>query len=113
MTKEQYLMMCEQLGNEPIQEEIPADFSDFPYEVQEAINIFTILPDVWEGMSGTYMGKNYSILPYLFDEIFEVSNKQQTMQFILIIGRIVMENHTRAQKERQRKAKTKAKTKKA
>lgn len=106
-------MMCEQLGSEPIPEEIPADFTDFPFEVQEAINIFTILPDNWEGMSGTYMGKDYSILPYLMDEIFEVADKKQTMQILLIIGRIVMNQHTQAQKERQRKAKTKSKTKKA
>jgi hypothetical protein len=57
MTKERYLMMKEQLGEEPVEEEIPAGFEDFPYEVQEAINIFSILPDVWEGFSGTYMGK--------------------------------------------------------
>ena len=107
MTKEQYLMMCEQLGNEPIESEIPADFADFPYEVQEAINIFSILPDNWEGMSGTYLGKDYSILPYLMDEIFEVADKKQTMQLLLIIGRLVMENHSREQKARQRKAKAK------
>lgn len=112
MTRKQYLMMCEQLGNEPIESEIPADFTDFPYEVQEAINIFSILPDNWEGMLGTYMGKDYSILPYLFDEIFEVSDKKQSMQLILIIARIVTEQYSKQQKERQRKAKTASKTKK-
>jgi len=108
MSKEQYLMMCEQLGNEPLPEEIPADYSDFPYEVQEAINIFTILPDVWDGMSGTYMGKDYSLLPYLFDEIFEVEDKKQSMQILLMIGRLVSNMHSKSQKERQRKAKTKS-----
>ena len=107
MTKEQYLDMCEQLGSEPLQEEIPADFEDFPYPVQVAINIFYILPDIFEGMSGTYMGKNYSILPYLFDEIYEVENKQQTLQFILMIGNIVSSQYAAKQKERERKAKTK------
>ena len=100
-------MMCEQLGSEPIPEEIPASFEDFPYSVQEAINIFSILPDSWEGMSGTYMGKDYSILPYLMDEIFQVDNKQQTMQFLLMIGSIVMNIRASEQKARQRKAKTK------
>lgn len=108
MTREQYLMMCEQLGNEPIDEEIPMDFNEFPNVVQEALNIFSILPDNWEGMSGTYMGKDYSILPYLMDEIFCVEDKQQTMQFLLIIGNIIMEIRSREQKARQRKAKTKA-----
>ena len=105
MTKEQYLRMCEQLGSEPIPEEIPADFSDFPIDVQEAINIFSILPDNWEGMSGTYMGKDYSILPYLMDEIFQVNDKQMTMKLLLIIGRIVMDNQARLQKQRMQKAK--------
>ena len=108
MTKEHYLRMCEQLGTEPIPEEIPADFSDFPFEVQEAINIFSILPDNWEGFSGTYMGKDYSILPYLMNEIFKVDDKQFNMKVLLIIGRIVMEQHSRMQKERMRKAKTKS-----
>ena len=108
MTKKQYLLMCEQLGNEPLAEEIPAEFEDFPYDVQTALNIFSILPDNWEGMSGTYMGKDYSILPYLFDEIFEVEDKKQTMQLLLIIARLVMDNHSQRQKEQQRKAKTKS-----
>ena len=107
MTKKQYLLMCEQLGNEPIEEEIPADFEDFPYEVQEVIQIFSILPDIWEGMSGTYMGKDYSILPYLMDEIFQVHNKQQAMQMLLSIGNIVMNIRSSEQKARQRKAKNK------
>ena len=100
-------MMCEQMGSEPIAEEIPADFSDFPWEVQTAINIFYILPDRFEGMSGTYMGKDFSILPYLFDEIYGIENKKQTMQFILLIGRIVSKQYSDAQKARERKAKNK------
>ena len=100
-------MMCEQLGSEPIEEEIPADFADFPYVIQEALNIFMILPDNWEGFSGTYMGKDYSILPYLMDEIFKVEDKQQTMTYLLEIGKIVMDIRSREQKERQRKAQKK------
>lgn len=101
-------MMCEQLGNEPIPSEIPVEYADFPYEVQEAMNIFSILPDVWDGMSGTYMGKDYSLLPYLFDEIFEVTDKKQTMQLLLMVAKIVAEHHSEAQKARQRKAKSKS-----
>ena len=105
MTKEQYLLMCDELGTEVDYKQVPADYNDFPFEVQVALQIFSILPDNWEGMSGTYMGKDYSILPYLFDEIFEVENKQLTMKFLLIIGGIVMEQRTQQQKARQRKSK--------
>lgn len=107
MTQQQYLSMMEQLGQEPNPDEIPPDFSDFPIEVQEAIQIFSILPDIWEGMSGTYMGKDYSILPYLMDEIFEVEDRKQILQLLLIIGRLVAENHSRAQKQRMQNAKRK------
>lgn len=106
MTKEQYLLMCENLGTEPNPEEIPAEFSDFPVQVQEALQIFSILPDNWEGMSGTYMGKDYTILPFLMNEIFLVDNKQLTMKYILFIGSIVMEQYSKKQQARQRKAKT-------
>ena len=106
MTREQYFMMCEQLGSEPITSEIPTDFSDFPFVVQQAIQIFSIIPSIWEGMSGTYMGKDYSILPYLFNEIYEVENKQLMMKFILMIENIVREQYAQQQKARQRKAKT-------
>lgn len=111
MTREQYLLMCEQLGTEPIDSEIPADFSDFPPIVQQAIQIHSILPGNWEGMSGTYMGKDYTLLPYLFEEIYEVENKQLMMRFILTIENIIREVYTQQQKARQRKAKTKSKSK--
>ncbi len=97
-------MLCEQLGNEPLAEEMPADFNDFPYDVQIAISIFSILPDRWEGMSGTYMGKDLNILPYLA-EIYEVDNQTQLLQFINMIGGIVMEQRSNEQKARQKKQK--------
>ena len=45
MTRERYLEMCEQMGNEPIQEEIPPDIEDFPSIVNEAVNTFNMLGD--------------------------------------------------------------------
>ena len=50
MSAEQYYMMCEQLGTEPKEEEVPADFEDFPHTVQMAMNIHAVLPDKWEGL---------------------------------------------------------------
>ena len=108
MNREQYFLMCEQLGTEPLDSEVPAEFSDFPFEVQEVINIFSILPDKWEGMSGTYMGKDYSILPYLFDNVFEVLDVKVSMKLLLVIDRIVKEQYAQKQAERNRKNKTKS-----
>ena len=52
--------MCEQMGWEPKDEEIPKDPSDLSYNVQCALILYEALPDIWEGMSGSWMGKNYS-----------------------------------------------------
>lgn len=58
MTKDAYFEMCEALGNEPLESEIPVDFDDFPLEVQQAFNAYKMLRDEWDTMSGSYLGKS-------------------------------------------------------
>ena len=58
MTKEQYFEMCEAMGNEPVESEIPVDFEDFPLEVQQAFNAYRMLRDEWDTMNGNYLGKS-------------------------------------------------------
>lgn len=58
MTKEQYFEMCEMLGNDPIDSEIPVEFEDFPIEMQQAFNVYRMLRDEWDAMSGSYLGKS-------------------------------------------------------
>jgi len=108
MDKKKYLMMCEQLNKTPVPSEIPASFEDFPKPVRDAILIYSILPDVWEGFGGTFLGKDYSILPYLAHEVYGIENHSQLMQFLIIINNIVSKN--RAEKQRQEKAKSKRKS---
>lgn len=68
MSAEQYLKMCEQLGEEPDPDKIPKDLSDMPDFVLCAIEIFNSLPDNYSGgMATMYVGKDYSALPVLFD----------------------------------------------
>lgn len=71
MSKESYFELCEALGTEPVEEEIPVEIEDFPLEVQEAINIYFKLRDEWDGMNGVYMGKSYAGLQDILD-ILEV-----------------------------------------
>lgn len=73
MTKELYFEMCEALGNEPIEEEIPVEIEDFPDEVQEAISIYYRLRDEWDTMNGIYMGKSYAGLGDILD-ILEIDH---------------------------------------
>ena len=109
MDKKQYLLMCEQLDKEPDPAEMPAEFNDFPKVVQDAIMIYSILPDVWESMGGTFLGKDYSILPYLTEKVYDIQDHPQLMQFLLMINNIVSSH--RAEKQRQQQAKAKSKKK--
>jgi hypothetical protein len=67
MTKEVYFEMCEALGTDPLESEIPVEMEDFPEEVQEAVNVYYKLRDEWDTMNGVYMGKSYTGLSDILD----------------------------------------------
>lgn len=73
MTKDAYFEMCEMMGSEPDPDEIPVEFADLPDIVQQALEIYGFLPDRWEGMSATFLGKDYSIAFDLF-KTYEIDN---------------------------------------
>jgi hypothetical protein len=78
MTKEQYFEMCEQLGTEPLEDEIPMEVEDFPDEVQQAIVVYYRLRDEWDTMNGIYLGKSYTGLGEILD-IFEVEKEDRKL----------------------------------
>lgn len=84
MTKEQYFEMCEQLGSEPQEEEIPVEYDDFPLEVQEALQIYNNLQDNWDYMGGNYIGKNLTGFKDILD-IFEVAKKDRRSIYELVM----------------------------
>ena len=53
----------EQLGKEPIEEEIPPDFEDLPEVVVDAVATFNMLGDRAYPEIG-YVGKDYTNLQY-------------------------------------------------
>jgi len=74
MTKEKYLAMCEQLGQEPSEAKCPPDYEDFPLPLQQAIEVFNRLGDrVFPDIG--YMGKDYTALP-LHIEVVSVEEKE-------------------------------------
>lgn len=89
VTKETYFEICEQLGSQPIEEEIPVEMEDFPDEIQEALNIYFRLRDDWDGFSGKYMGKNFTGLSDILD-IYQIpkSSRQDLLDWIFIIDRV-------------------------
>jgi hypothetical protein len=83
MTKEQYFDMCDQLGAEPVESEIPVEFDDFPIEVQLALSIYRMLRDEWEYINGNYLGKNLNGIFELF-EVYEIDRKDKKFYLELI-----------------------------
>jgi hypothetical protein len=66
MTKDKYFEMCEMMGSEPVDSEIPIEIEDFPELVIQCFLIYRILPDIWDTMNGNYLGKDYSLIFSLF-----------------------------------------------
>ena len=83
MDTEQYLQMCAQMGWEPKEQEMPKDPTHLSYNIQGALVLFNALPDIWEGMSGTWMGKDYSGLMDIMN-IYNLDNKKDIFSLLKI-----------------------------
>jgi hypothetical protein len=89
MTKDAYFEMCEELGNEPLESEIPVDFEDFPLEVQQAFNAYKMLRDEWDTMSGSYLGKSLiGVKDILEATEIDVSEHKLVIMLIRIIDNV-------------------------
>jgi len=85
MNKDQYLMMCEQTGEEIDWEKCPPAYEDFPDVVHNALNIYNsmgnrIYPDVG------FTGKDYSNFDFLL-ELYNVQSfeKEFLMELLLFL----------------------------
>ena len=90
---------------------MPLTTGDLPPEVQVAFFIYSSLSDVWEGMSGTFLGKDWSFLEYLFD-LHEIEDRRTTFFFAKAIEeefkKYYSEESEKRRKAEERKAKTSA-----
>lgn len=91
MTKDAYFDMCTELNIEPIDEEIPLEYTDFPDIVQTSFIIYSKLSDIWDTMNGGYIGKDYSIVFNLF-ELYDIDEKSERL---LILDFIQMMDSSR------------------
>jgi hypothetical protein len=89
MTKHQYFEMCEMLGSEPKESEIPVEFEDLSTEVQEALQIYSNLQDCWDYMGGNYIGKNFNYIETVF-KFYDVDpeNYKYMYELLMTIDRI-------------------------
>ena len=67
MSQDQYIDMCEQMGWEPDEKQMPKDPSLLSETVQQALILLNVLPDRWDGTSGSWFGKCGSARKDKFD----------------------------------------------
>lgn len=83
MTKEAYFDMCTALGTTAIEDDIPVSLEDFPVEVQYTFEVYIILRDDNDPMSGNYIGKSMVGIKDIFD-ILEVPKELRHIVLTLI-----------------------------
>ena len=92
------------MGWEPNETEIPLDPSSLEYEVQQALMLFNILPDRVEGMGGSWLGKDFNSLS-VFMDIYEITDRQEVLEYILIIQREYSDYYSNQQKMKESRVK--------
>ena len=70
---------------------MPLEASVFPDEVQVAFFVYNYLSDVWEGMSGSYMGKNWGPLQTYFD-LFKIKDQKTVLYFMKMYEREIVKD---------------------
>ena len=94
------------MGVEPKEEDIPKDPSAFSLEAQQALIMLNVLPDKWEGMSGTWLGKEYAGLLDIMD-LYQIEDKKEVFELLKVcedeLGKFYAEK--RKQQEQLSKAK--------
>ena len=85
MTKDQYLEMCEQMGENPDWEKCPADIEDFPSTVIDAMNIFKSLGDRLYPDIG-YVGKDFTNFEFVKSQYcIEKHQEEFLLEIILFL----------------------------
>ncbi len=91
---------------------MPLEASAFPYEVQVAFFVFDLLPDKWDGMSGMYLGKDWSSANFLI-KTYNIEDVPIVVYFAKLYENILVsqrsEELARKQKQQQQQARNKAK----
>lgn len=79
------MIQMEEQGMEVDWDELPPEEDkDFPYEIQLAFQVWNYLSDQWDGMSGTYFGKQMSGIKDIM-ELLEISDQTEVFKLVTII----------------------------
>ena len=81
---------------------MPIEENMFPIEVQLAFLVHSFLPERWDGMSGSYLGKDWSAL----ESILNTYNIEDRPQVTFFLKYIDVYNSQRINTEIERKRKS-------
>jgi hypothetical protein len=98
--------MCEQMGWEPSEEEMPIDPSFLDVNAQYALLLLNALPDNWDSMGGSWLGKDYSGLAAIMD-IYEIEDKKAVFELLKVAEDELGKFYRQKQKEQESLAKAK------
>ena len=94
------------MGVEPKEEDIPKDPSTFSVEAQQALVLMNALPDIWEGMNGVWLGKNYT---GLFDimNLYDIDSKREVFELLKVCEEELGKYYSQKKKEQEQLSKAK------
>ena len=80
---------------------MPLELADLPADVQVAFFLYGFLEDKWEGNSGTYMGKIWTLIPFLFD-MYSVDEPKVMLYYMKTLEGITIEYRGEEQTKRRK-----------
>jgi len=105
MTQDRYLEMMEQLGRDPIPEEMPPDITDLPEIMQVALSTFNMLGDrVYPDIG--YVGKDYTNLKH-YIEIHNIEDIEFFLEILNWLDSRAIKKSSEQLKQEMEKAKRK------
>jgi hypothetical protein len=81
---------------------MPLEVSGFPAEVQVAFFLYGFLEDRYEGMSGSYMGKSWNNIEFLF-HTYQIQEPKVTLYYMKLLENISV-GHKAELAQRKQKA---------
>ena len=94
------------MGWEPKDDDMPVDPSTLSLEAQQALTLLNALPDNWEGMSGSWMGKDYSGLEAIMN-IYQIEDRKTVFELLREAEAELGKYYAQKQKEQAQLSKAK------
>ena len=94
------------MGWEPKEDDMPVDPSTLSLEAQQALTLLNALPDNWEGMSGSWMGKDYSGLEAIMN-IYQIEDRKTVFELLREAEAELGKYYAQKQKEQAQLSKAK------